>query len=158
MPAVLAAQIDAFVHSADLSPAGESSRTQDLIDVGLKLFEMVRDRGNRSDLRDDEGRALHTLAAALAPVFESILRRARDEPGLHGVDALADAWREIVPAQQFSYDRLMRAATASPSRPPAGARFVTAAEVRDGLQRRRVAGATTVKVAIKRRPHARSST
>ncbi len=133
MPAVLAAQVDAFVHSADAAPAGESSHTQDLIDVGLKLFEIVSDRGNRPDLSEDEARALYALAAALAPVFGSICRRARNEPGLHRVDALADAWREFLPSEQFSYDRLRQAAAA----PPAGTTgLLTIGEVRGGLQRR----------------------
>jgi hypothetical protein len=128
MPGALAAQVDAYVRSAGAVPAGESSQTQELIDVGLKLFELVRDRGNEPDLSDDEAQALHTLAAALVPVFELILRRAELEPGLRGTDALGDAWREFVPAVQFQYGRLR-----GDARP---GQLLTPDEVRGGLRRR----------------------
>ena len=131
---VLSAQVDAYRRSA-----GEDAATVDLaesIDVGLKLYDALRaavERAERRGINEADGRRFHAMAGELAEIFGELLRRAKGAPGggaeLGDVARLEEAWRDFLPAMQFTFDRL---------NPPAGGnaprQLKSAGEVRDGLR------------------------
>jgi hypothetical protein len=133
---VLGAQVDTFSRST--LPGSGANDLAESIDVGLKLYDALRSSVTRAEQRgmgEDEARGFHEMASELARKFGELLQRTRgsaaeavtlDRTDLARLEA---AWHELLPAHQFSFDRLTRAAAVGSTQPTK-----SAAEIRDGLR------------------------